>query len=82
MNHHHAAAEDPLVALVFDWGPLMELPDNSTDKSLLGDTQEEEEVVLLYRDWSLAENPHGEPTYRLPDEELTLLVWNSLRLRK
>jgi hypothetical protein len=70
-NHHHAAEEDPLVALVFDWGPLMELPDDSTDKSPLGNTQEEEEVVLLYSNWSLAENPHGEPPYRLPDEELT-----------
>ena len=67
-----AGALDALVALVFDWGPLMELPDDSsTDKSPLGDTQEEEEVVLLYSDWSLAENPHGEPPYRLPDEELT-----------
>jgi hypothetical protein len=72
-NHHHAAKEDPLLALVFDWGPLMELPDDSTDKPPLGDTQEEEEVVvLLYSNWSLAKNPHGEPPYyRLPDEELT-----------
>jgi hypothetical protein len=84
-HHHHDAEEDPLVALAFDWGSLMELPDDSTVKSPLDNTQEEEEVVLFYSNWSLPKNPHGEPSHHWslpenphgespccpPDEELT-----------
>jgi len=74
LNHHHDAEDDPLVTLAFDWGPLMELPDDSTTgkKSLFCDTKEEEEVMLFYGNWSPPKNLHGEPPRQhLPDEELT-----------
>jgi hypothetical protein len=74
LNHHHDAEDDPLVTLVLDWGPLMELPDDdNAGKSLFCDTKEqEEEVMLFYGNWSPPKNPHGEPPCQhLDDEELT-----------